>query len=317
MTQETCWVGVDVSKATLDVYLSCPEQALSVSNDPAGIQRLLAILRPEAPRLIVLEATGGLERAVVAELLVANLPVAVINPRQARHFAAAIGYLAKTDRLDARVLARFAAAIQPPARPLPTAEAAALADLLARRRQLVERVTMEKNRPQQAQHARIREDIQAHLDWLQARLNTTEQGLRAAVEASPAWQAKADLLNEVNGLGEITILTLIACLPELGQLDRKQIAALVGVAPLNHDSGTWRGRRGVWAGRAAVRHMLYMATLSAVRYNPVLKAFYTRLRAAGKMAKVALVACMRKLLTILNAMLRDQAHWDVHYGKIA
>lgn len=225
--------------------------------------------------------------------------------------------MAKTDRLDARVLARFAAAIPPPARPLPTAEAVALADLLARRRQLVERVTMEKTRLQQAQYASVREDIQAHLDWRHQRLNTTERGLRAAVEASPAWQAKADVLTEVNGLGEVTTLTLIACLPELGQLNRKQIAALVGVAPLNRDSGTWRGRRGVWGGRAAVRHVLYMATLSAVRYNPVLKAFYTRLREAGKIAKVALVAGMRKPLTILNAMLRDQAHWDGHYGKIA
>ena len=176
-------------------------------------------------------------------------------------------------------------------------------------------VTMEKNRLQQAHNAAVRQDIQAHIDWLQQRLKATERGLREAVEASPAWQAKAELLGEVKGLGDVTILTLIAGLPELGQLNRKQIAALVGVAPLNRDSGTWRGRRGVWGGRAAVRHVLYMATLSAVRYNPDSEAFYTRLREAGKIAKVALVACMRKLLTILNAMLRDQAHWGPAHGK--
>jgi transposase len=317
MNQEICWVGVDVSKATLDVFLTGPEQAFSVANTPAGIQHLIATRQHAQPRLIVLEATGGLERALVAELMVAALPVAVVNPRQVRRFAEALGYLAKTDQLDARVLARFAAAIQPPPRALPEAEAMALNDLLARRRQLVEMLTMEKNRLRQAHNSTVRQDIQSHLDWLQARLNTTERGLREAVEASPAWRAKADLLGEVIGLGLVTILTLIACLPELGKLNRKQIAALVGVAPLNRDSGTRRGRRCVWGGRATVRHVLYMAALSAVRYNPVLKAFYTRLRQAGKTAKVALVAAMRKLLTILNAMLRDQAHWDENHGQIA
>lgn len=314
---EACWVGVDVSKATLDVYLSRPEQVLSFANDPTGIQALITTLQEANPTLVVLEATGGLERALVAELLVAKLPVAVVNPRQVRRFAEALGYLAKTDRLDARVLAHFAAAIQPPARDLPDAETLALADQLARRRQLVEMLTMEKNRLQQAQNAAVRRDIQTHIDWLQQRLKTTESGLRKAVEASPAWQAKADLLREVKGLGDVSILTLLASLPELGTLNRKQIAALVGVAPLNRDSGTLRGRRSVWGGRAEVRQALYMATLSGVRYNPILKAFYTRLREAGKTAKVALVACMRKLLTIINAMLRDQTHWDEHHGKIA
>jgi transposase len=314
---EACWVGVDVSKARLDVYLSRPEQVLSFANDPTGIQALITTLQEANPTLVVLEATGGLERALVAELLVAKLPVAVVNPRQVRRFAEALGYLAKTDPLDARVLAHFAAAIQPPTRDLPDAATRALADQLARRRQLVEMLTMEKNRQQQAQQASVRHDIQMHIDWLQQRLKTTESGLRKAVEASPAWQAKADLLREVKGLGDVSILTLLASLPELGTLNRKQIAALVGVAPLNRDSGTLRGRRCVWGGRAEVRQTLYMATLSAVRYNPVLKAFYTRLREAGKTAKVALVACMRKLLTIINAMLRDEAHWDEHHGKIA
>ncbi|MBK1720578.1 IS110 family transposase [Thiocystis violacea] len=317
MHSETCWVGVDVSKSTLDVYVSSPEHAFSLANDPDGIRRLIETLHPAQPRLIVLEATGGLERALVAELMVAPLPVAVVNPRQVRRFAQALGYLAKTDRLDARVLARFAQAVEPTPRALPEADALALTDLLARRRQLVEMLTMEKNRLQAARNATVRQDIKAHIEWLQQRLKSTERGLHEAVEASPAWQAKAELLGEVTGLGDVTILTLIACLPELGQLNRKQIAALVGVAPLNRDSGTRHGRRCVWGGRAPVRHVLYMATLSAVRYNPVLKAFYTRLRDAGKVAKVALVACMRKLLTIVNAMLRDQAHWDPAHGKTA
>lgn len=317
MPSEACWVGVDVSKATLDVYLSQPEQALSVANDPAGIETLIATLQAVHPARIVLEATGGLERAVVAEWVVAGMPVAVVNPRQVRRFAEALGYLAKTDRLDARVLAHFAAAIQPAIRPLPDAQLQHLADQVARRRQLVEMLTMEQNRLQQPPHPTVRQDIQAHIDGLRQRLKTTEAGLRQAVEASPAWQAKADLLRGVKGLGEVSSLTLIAQLPELGTLDRKQIAALVGVAPLNRDSGTLRGRRCVWGGRAEVRQTLYMATLSAVRYNPILKTFYTRLRTAGKMAKVALVACMRKLLTILNAMLRDHAPWDEHHGKTA
>ena len=317
LPSEGCWVGVDVSKATLDICVSHPDQALSVTNDSAGIQTLIGMLHDLHPPLVVLEATGGLERAVVAELLVAQLPVAVVNPRQVRRFAEALGYLAKTDRLDARVLAHFAAAIQPPTRALPDAQTQALAEQVARRRQLVEMLTMEKNRLLQTPYAAVRQDIQAHIEWLQQRLKNTERGLRDAVEASPAWQAKADLLREVQGLGEVSILTLIADLPELGTLNRKQIAALVGVAPLNRDSGTLRGRRCVWGGRAEVRQTLYMATLSAVRYNPILRAFYTRLRNAGKMAKVALVACMRKLLTILNAMLRDQAPWDEHHGKTA
>ena len=317
MSDETCWVGIDVAKATLDVDLSFPERTLTVGNDAAGLASLTATLQAAAPALIVLEATGGLERARVAELLVAGLPVAVVNPRQVRRFAEAIGVLAKTDRLDARVLARFAAAVQPPIRPLPQAEALALADQLARRRQLVEMLTMETNRLKQTRQPAVRQDLQAHIDWLKQRLKTTERALRAAVEASPAWRAKADLLREVQGVGDVAILTLIADLPELGPLDRKQIAALVGVAPLNHDSGTWRGKRRIWGGRAVVRQTLSMATLSAARFNPVLKAFYTRLRQAGKTAKVALVASMRKLLTILNAMLRDQTHWDENHGKIA
>jgi transposase len=314
---QVCWVGVDVSKATLDVYLSLPEQALSFPNEAAGIEALVATLQVANPARLVLEATGGLERPLVAELMVAGLPVAVVNPRQVRRFAQAVGYLAKTDRLDARVLAHFAAAIQPPVRALPDAQTQTLADHLARRRQLVEMQTMEKNRLQQAQNAAVRTGIQRHLEWIAQELQRVERGLRQAVEASPAWQEKVDLLSEVKGVGPISALTLLADLPELGTLNRQQIAALVGVAPLNQDSGTLRRPRRVWGGRAQVRQTLYMATLSAVRFNPVINAFYTRLCAAGKAAKVALVASMRKLLTMLNAMVRDRAHWDEHHGKTA
>jgi transposase len=246
---------------------------------------------------------------LVAQLLAAKLPVAIVNPRQARDFGRATGQLAKTDRLDARMLARFAAAIQPAQRALPDQAAQDFADQLARRRQLVDMLTMEKNRLQQSPNKAVRQDIKTHIEWLQNRLRAAEDSLRHAVESSPVWQAERDLLSEIKGIGDITALTLIGDLPELGRLDRKRIAALVGIAPLNRDSGTLRGRRAVWGGRAAVRHTLYMATLSAVRFNPTLRAFHTRLRAAGKAKKVAIVACMRKLLTILNAIVRDKAPW--------
>jgi transposase len=302
--------GIDVSKARLDMHEGQAHRDATFSNDEAGIAALVGYARLIAPRLLVLEATGGLERALVATLLAAGLPVAVVNPRQVRDFARASGRLAKTDRIDARVLAAFARAIQPVQRSLPDEAAQAFADQLTRRRQLVEMLAMEKNRLKQAPNKLVRQDLKKHIEWLQNRLRASEDGLRQAVEHSPAWQATRDLLAEVKGVGEVTVLTLIGLLPQLGQLDRKQIAALVGVAPFNRDSGTLRGRRTVWGGRAAVRQVLYMATLSAVRCNPVLKAFYTRLRGNGKAAKVALVACMRKLLTILNAMLRDGRKWN-------
>lgn len=304
------YVGIDVSKARLDVHWSGEDRTSAFANDEAGIGDLLQELRAARPRLIVLEATGGLERSLVAALLGASLAVAVVNPRQVRDFAKASGRLAKTDRLDAQVLARFAQAIEPAQRALPDETAQAFADHLARRRQLVEMLAMEKTRLKQAPNSEVRKDLKQHIAWLENRLWASEDGLRRAVETSPAWQAKRDLLSEVKGIGEVTMLTLLGGLPELGRLDRKQIAALVGVAPLNRDSGTLRGRRTVWGGRAAVRQVLYMATLTAVRFNPVLKAFYARLRGNGKAAKVALVACMRKLLTILNAMVRDNRRWS-------
>lgn len=302
-------VGLDVCKVRLDGFISDQEKTFAFANDEAGIGELITRVQAAEPALVVLEATGGLERAVVAQLLAAALPVAVVNPRQVRDFARATGRLAKTDRLDARLLAQFGVAVKPAQRALPDEASQDFADQLARRRQLVEMLTMEKNRLKASPNKVVRKDITTHIQWLHNRLRATEDGLRRSVEASPAWQAKRDLLSEVKGLGEVTVLTLIACLPELGQLDRKAIAALVGVAPFNRDSGTLRGRRRVWGGRATVRAALYMATLSAVRHNPTLRVFYQRLRGAGKMAKVALVACMRKLLTILNAMLRDQTPW--------
>lgn len=311
------WVGVDVAKAHLDVHESRGARDHRFANDASGIDALVHTLQQTPPRLIVLEATGGLERALVAQLLAAALPVAVVNPRQVRDFAKARGQWAKTDRLDARVLAHFAAAIQPVQRPLPDADTQAFADQLARRRQLVEMLAMEKTRLKQAPSKAVRQDIKKHVDWLQDRLRASDDGLRRTVETSPAWQATRDLLREVQGLGPVTLLTLLACLPELGRLDRKRIAALVGVAPLNRDSGTLHGRRTVWGGRAPVRHVLYMATLTAIRRNPVVRTFYTRLRANGKAAKVAIVACMRKLLTILNAMVRDGTRWNPELAKPA
>ncbi len=308
---EAVVVGVDISKAHLDVYIhTAPPSHARYAHDAPGVCALARQLSTLAPRLIVMEATGGLERLLAAKLLSQKLTVAVVNPRQVRDFARAKGWLAKTDRLDAEAIARFGAAVNPPVRALPDAHTQALADQLARRRQLVEMLAMEKNRLGAAANKPVRQSIRTHIKWLEARIKASDEGLRKAIESSPAWLAKRELLAEVSGVGEITAFTLIAALPELGTLDRKAIAALVGVAPFNRDSGTLKGRRSVWGGRADVRAALYMAALSATRHNPIIRAFYARLIAAGKCKKVALVACMRKLLTILNAMLRDGKHFD-------
>ena len=307
-----CYIGIDVAKATLDVAAE-PAAALgaltTVTNDDAGQAALIAALTPLAPTLIVLEATGGYERAVTVALAAAGLPVVVVNPRQVRDFAKATGQLAKTDRLDATVLARFAAQVQPAQRPVPDATAQALRDLLTRRHQLVTMLTQERNRLAQARDRTIRRDLQQHIRWLERRVHTSDDDLRQQIEASPAWRVRDQLLQSVPGVGPVTAQTLLASLPELGTLSHKQIAALVGVAPLNRDSGQWRGRRQVWGGQAPVRAALYMAAFAGVRHNAVLRAFYQRLRAAGKPAKVALVATMHKLLTILNAMLAHQTPW--------
>ena len=304
------FVGIDVAKAQLDIALRPSGERWAVTNDDAGIAALVTRLQAIAPQLIVLEATGTYQRAAVAALAVAGLPVAVVNPRQARDFAKATGQLAKTDALDARALAHFAEAVRPMPRPLPDTQADELRALLARRRQLVTMRTAEQNRLGSAL-PRLQPDIQAHIAWLNTRLTTLDDDLDTTLRASPVWQEREELLRSVPGIGPVCARTLLLDLPELGTLSRQRLAALVGVAPLNRDSGTLRGSRTTWGGRAHVRATLYMSTLVAVRYNPLLKAFYERLRAAGKAAKVALTACMRKLLTILNAMMKHTPHGNL------
>jgi transposase len=307
-TPTASFVGIDVSKQQLDVAVRPSEVTWVVAHDEAGLSALVARLRDLAPTLIVLEATGGWEVAVAGALAAAALPVAVMNPRQVRDFARSTGTLAKTDRLDAQLLAQFAEAVRPEPRPLPDAQAQELTALLQRRRQLVEMLTAEKNRLTVASR-RIRPQLQAHIEWLHKQIAQFDEDLRQLIRASPLWREKDDLLRSTPGVGPVLATTLVAALPELGRLTRRQIAALVGVAPLNRDSGTRRGRRAVWGGRAQVRAVLYMSTVVAVRHNPVLSAFYQRLRAAGKAPKLALTACMRKLLTILNAMLKHHTRW--------
>ena len=304
-------VGIDVSKASFDVAVYPTGECWSSSNDKADITALSQRLQKFAPRLIVLESTGGLELHLVSELAALSLPVVVVNPRQVRDFAKAVGKLAKTDSIDAHMLAKFGQAVKPEIRPLKDEQAQELTALLVRRRQVVDMLTAEKNRLQGVSSKRVRSDIVAHIKWLEKRLKDVDGGLRKFIEASPVWRVKDKILQSTPGVGPVLSLTLIANLPELGSLNRKQIAALVGVAPLNRDSGFFRGSRSVWGGRAHVRAVLYMSTLAAVRCNPALKAFHQRLIEAGKKPKVALTACMRKLLTILNAMVRDQTAWSL------
>jgi transposase len=304
------YIGIDVAKAQLDVAVRPGGEQWVTTTDPASLEDLVGRLQALAPELIVLEATGGREGPAVAALAAAGLPVAVVNPRQVRDFARAIGQLAKTDVLDAQVLAQFAQVIHPTPRPLPDAQAQELTALVARRRQLIQMHTAERQRLDTAL-PRLRAQIQRHLAWLEAELADLDQTLHDQVQASPVWRARENLLRSVPGIGPTTALTLLAELPELGQLDRKSIAALVGVAPLSCESGTWRGRRIVWGGRARVRTALSMATLVASRHNSRIAAFYGRLCAAGKPKKVALIACMHKLLTILNAIVRQATPWSV------
>ena len=304
------YVGIDVAKATLDVALGSDGELVQVENSEAGIARLLEQLGEIAPTLVVLEATGGYESVVAGAIAGRGIPVAVVNPRQVRDFAKATGVLAKTDRIDARVLARFAEAVRPEPRPLPTAEAKELEEYLSRRRQLVDMLTMEKNRQSIASTERMKKSLKKHVDWLEEALRRANDDIDKAIRNSPAWREQEDLLRSVPGIGPVSARTMLAELPELGQLNRKKIAALVGVAPLNRDSGTLQGSRTCWGGRASVRQVLYMAALSAVRCNPVIRRTYAALRARGKKHKVALVACMRKLLTILNAIVRDQRRWS-------
>ena len=303
------FVGIDVSQAHLDIAVR-PGASFSIAHHESAIATLVEQLRPLSPTLILLAATGGMEIPLTSALATAGLPVVVVNPRQVRDFAKASGRLAKTDALDAQMLAQFAEVMRPQPRPLPDAEARALTALVARRRQLVEMLTAEKNRLLSASSP-IRKRVRAHIAWLERELAHTNTELSEAIRHSPVWREKDDLLQSVPGVGPVLTSTLLASLPELGTLTHKQIAALVGVAPLNRDSGTLRGRRTVWGGRAQVRAVLYMGAIVAARFNPVIRVFYQRLQRAGKAKKVTLTACMRKLLTILNAMLKHRTPWRV------
>lgn len=301
-------IGIDVSKVRLDVAVRPSGALTSVTYDADGMTTLVTQLNQIQPARIVVEATGGLERPLVRALVEAALPVLVVNPRQVRDFAKATGQLAKTDALAAQVLARFAEVIRPPLRRLPDAQTQELAAVLARRRQVLTMQRAEQNRLALAP-ARVQKRIEVHLRWLRAELARLEEDLDDMIQQSPVWRAREDLLQSVPGIGPVMSRTVLAELPELGLLNRKQIAALVGVAPFNRDSGRWRGHRTIWGGRASVRTALYMAALVATRWNPVIRQFYQRLRAAGKAPKVALVAAMRTLLTMLNAMMHHGTPW--------
>jgi len=310
MEKEKVYVGIDVAKASMDIAVHSTGQRWSFLNDDTGIAQAVTCLRELAPELTVMEATGGIELPLTAALVVAGVPVVIVNPRQVRDFAKATGRLAKTDALDAKVMAHFAAVVRPTPRPLPDVQAQEFSAILARRRQVVEMLTAEKNRLGTARKA-VRERIRAHITWLEQELANLNQDMRRSVQESPVWREKDNLLRSAPGVGPILSATLLSELPELGTLNRRQIAALVGVAPLNRDSGTFRGKRTVWGGRATVRAALYMAALVATRYNPVIRTFYQRLCAAGKAKKVAIIACMRKLLIILNAMLKHRTPWGL------
>lgn len=308
MTPGEGYVGIDVAKSRLDVAVRPANERLSVVNGEAGIAALVAWLQPQQPRLIVLEATGGYERAALVALGAAGLPVVAVNPRQVRDFAKATGRLAKTDRIDAAVLAHFAEAVHPEPRPLPDEETETLRALVARRQQVIEMLTAERNRQKLARPP-VAKRIAAHIAVLKEELAELDQEIDQTIHQSPLWRAKEQLLRSVPGIGPTVAATLLADLPELGAVTRHEGAALVGVAPLNRDSGARHGQRVVWGGRAHLRATLYMATLVATRSNPVIRGHYQQLLTRGKAKKVALVACMRKLLTILNAMVRSQTPW--------
>jgi transposase len=307
-TREEIFVGIDVSKAWLDIAVHEQDETFRVNNEDAGIASLAKRLKKLKPTLIVLEPTGGFEMLVVAELSHAGLPVVAINAKRVRDFARATGRLAKTDKLDAKVLAHFAAAVRPPLRNLRSEEAEQLTALLTRRRQVLDMLTVEKNRLVTVR-AKMRSDIEAHIQWLSKSLKELDKEIEDFVKGSAVWKEKDTLLQSVPGVGRVTSATMLGMLPELGQLNRQEIAALVGVAPVNKDSGKKQGKRRVFGGRADVRSVLYMAALSAKKFNPVIRKFYERLIKHGKEKKVALTACMRKLLVILNAMVHTNQPW--------
>ena len=309
MEASNIFIGIDVSKERLDIGTYPSGQCQSVTHDDASIQGLVAQWKELRPRLIVLEATGGFERRISRALVSAELRFTIVNPRHVRNFAKATGQLAKTDRMDALILARYAEAVRPAVRALPDEATEELKALTARRRQIIEMMVAEKNRLGSAPKA-VKKRINIHLRWLEAELARANKDLDQAIRQSPIWKENEDLLQSAPAIGPTVSRTLIAELPELGKLDRKQIAALVGIAPINRDSGKFKGRRSIWGGRSTVRACLYMAALVASRHNPTIHAFYKRLRTTGKCPKVALVACMRKLLTILNAMIKHRTPWS-------
>jgi transposase len=306
---EGIFVGIDVSKDWLDVAALPSKEKWQYSNDEAGISKLVASLKKLFPVLVVMEPTGGLEAMVAASLTSEGINLAVVNARQVRDYARATGKLAKTDKLDALVMAEFAAVINPPVRQLRDEESEEIKAMVSRRRQILEMLTAEKNRLAIARK-HLKPGILAHIEWLKKEVADLDRDLRQRIESSPIWRVKDNLLQSIPGVGRVLSATLLAELPELGKLNRRQIAALVGVAPFNRDSGTMRGKRSVWGGRASIRAVLYMATLASTRFNPVIGSFYQRLLSKGKAKKVALVACMRRLLTIMNAILKNQRAWQ-------
>ena len=303
------FVGIDVAKRHLDVHVLPKDLTSRYTNSGVGIGALVKMLRKEQPKLVVLEATGKLELPAAAALFAAGIPVAIVNPRQVRDFARASGKLAKTDALDARVIATYGSALHPDVRPIPDAISLQLQGFLARRRQLVDMLVAEKNRLDRA-HPAARKDVREHIAWLQQRLKRADRELHQLIKRSPQWSARDACYQSVPGVGPIVSHTLLIDLPELGTISQKAIAKLVGVAPLNRDSGQSRGARSVWGGRPHVRAALYMASLAAIRANPAIRAHYQKLRGGGKPPKVAQVACMRKLLVILNAIAEKNAHWS-------
>jgi len=303
------FVGIDISKKHLDIFLTPPDTSFTVPNTEAGMIKLVARLHQVAPQIILLEATGGYEFRVVAALREAGFPACCINPRQVRDFARSLGILAKTDRIDARVLACFAEKLRPEPRPLPEAQQQEFKHLMARRRQLLEMIQMEQNRLQISPFPRVQQSIRAALQALKEQLRQLDRDIDDFFRRYPVWLDQDQLLRSVPGVGPQTSLSLMAWLPELGHLSRREIASLVGVAPFNRDSGTWRGKRSIRGGRPQVRRSLYMATLAALRFNAAIRTFYQRLLLNGKAKKLALTACMRKLLTILNAMMKNHQPW--------
>jgi transposase len=305
---EEVWVGIDVSKTRLDVGILGKEETWSMGNNATGIEEVVRRLDGYQPQRVVVESTGGYEKGLVGELYLAGIAVALVNPHRVREFAKSIGLLAKTDCLDAHLLARFGQAVKPTPTRLPNENEQLLAALIQRRRQLIDTHTAEQNRLDTV-HPTLRSNIETHLMWLDDQIDQLDRQIDQFIQQDPDFKAKDQILRSVPGIGAVTSAILIAALPELGFSDRKKIAALVGIAPMNNDSGYFRGKRRIKGGRSNVRTVLYMATLSAIRFNPVIKVFYDRLLNAGKLKKVAIVACMRKLLTILNAMIRDHQSW--------